>query len=353
MTEPSKWTVEDLHVHLMAAIELELLTIPPYLTALYSLAGKSEKAEETIRSVVMEEMMHLALAANVLNAVGGKPELTTGGFVPRYPAKVPFHDPETFQVSLLPFGPEALTTFLAIENPNHSGVEPPPATAAAAVPRVYELAEENGYKTIGEFYGAIQKGIQALDAKGGLFTGDASRQIGPEIFHPAPHSGRMIEVKDLATAMEALDLIVDQGEGDVKTPGPGEKFDAEGQLAHFYLFKELSEGHEYLKDDSPEKPTGPPIVLDSAAILPMKPNLRAEELSGELREEADAFNAIYARLLGQIQEGIDGQPEKLFGAYRTMNVLRGAAEALLSKPLNNGSGLNAGPTFEFSLGSKG
>lgn len=348
MTEPSQWTIDQLHEHLMAAVELELLTIPPYLTALYSLGGKSETAEEIIRSVVMEEMMHLALAANVLNAVGGKPELTTGGYVPRYPAKIPFHDPETFQVSLLPFGQEALTTFLAIENPNRSGVKPPPASAGAAVPRVFELAVENGYKTIGEFYGAIEKAIQALDARGGLFSGEASRQIGPAIFHPSPHQGRMIEVKDLKTAMEALELIVDQGEGDVKTPGPGEKFDPEGELAHYYRFKELSEGHEYAKDDSPEKPTGPAIILDFAAILPMKPNLRAEDLSGELRAEAEAFNATYARLLAQIQEAIDGQPIVLKKhAYGTMEELRGAAEELLAKPLNDGSGLNAGPTFEF------
>jgi hypothetical protein len=347
MTEPSEWNIEQLHVHLMAAVELELLTIPPYLTALYSLGGKSEAAEEIIRSVVMEEMMHLALAANVLNAVGGKPELTTGGYVPRYPAKIPFHTPETFQVSLLPFGQDALTTFLAIENPNHSGIEPPSASAEAAVPRVFELAAENGYKTIGEFYGAIEKALQALHPPGGLFTGSADRQIGPTIFHPEPHAGRMIEVNNLTTAMEALELIVEQGEGDVKTPGPGEKFDPEGELAHFYRFKELSEGHEYTEGDSPDKPTGPPISLDSEAILPMKPNLRAEQLSGELREEAEAFNTTYTHLLGQVQEAIDGHPEKLFGAYRTMINLKSAAEALLKKPLDDGSGLNAGPTFEF------
>ncbi|HEX6780496.1 MAG TPA: ferritin-like protein [Solirubrobacterales bacterium] len=347
MTDPSQWSIEELHLHLMAAIELELLTIPPYLTAMYSLGGKNEKPEEIIRSVVMEEMMHMALAANVLNAVGGRPELTTGGYVPRYPAKVPFHEPETFQVSLQPYGEAALTTFLAIENPNRPGVVPPPASAEAAVPRVYELAVQNGYKTIGEFYGAIEEAIQALDARGGLFTGEPGRQIGPSVFHPAPHSGRMIEVKDLASAMEALELIVDQGEGDVKTPGPGEKFDAEGQLAHYYLFKELREGHEYLEGDSPEKPTGPPIVIDTGAILPMKPNLRAGELSGELRDEAEAFNATYTRLLEQIQEGIDGEPKKLFSAYRSMILLAGAAQALLRKPLEDGSGLNAGPTFEF------
>jgi hypothetical protein len=52
--------------------------------------------------------------------------------------------------------------------------------------------------------------------------------------------------------------------------------------------------------------------------------------------------------VGQIQEAIDGQPIVLRKhAYETMEELRSAAEALLTKPLNDGSGLNAGPTFEF------
>ena len=35
-----------------------------------------------IRSVVIEEMLHMALACNLLNAVGGQPEIDRAGFVP-------------------------------------------------------------------------------------------------------------------------------------------------------------------------------------------------------------------------------------------------------------------------------
>ena len=57
---------------LQKAIELELATIPPYLVALLSieLQGNREPAE-LIRSVMIEEMLHLVLVSNVLNAVGG------------------------------------------------------------------------------------------------------------------------------------------------------------------------------------------------------------------------------------------------------------------------------------------
>ena len=51
-----------------------------------------------LRVVAVEEMLHLTLAANVLNAVGGTPDLTAPGFVPEYPAYLP--DGETdFAVS--------------------------------------------------------------------------------------------------------------------------------------------------------------------------------------------------------------------------------------------------------------
>ena len=50
-------------------------TLPPYLCALYSMKdGANEEAAEVVHSVFMEEMLHLTMAANILNAVGG----TTG-----------------------------------------------------------------------------------------------------------------------------------------------------------------------------------------------------------------------------------------------------------------------------------
>ena len=72
--------VEDLQQHLQWAIELEHSTLPPYLSALYSIKdGANQEAVEVIHSVFIEEMLHLTLAANILNAVGGSPQLDTPG----------------------------------------------------------------------------------------------------------------------------------------------------------------------------------------------------------------------------------------------------------------------------------
>ena len=69
-------SMESLREHLQWAIELEHATIPAYLCALYSIkSGSNLEAVELISSVVIEEMLHLTLAANLLNAVGGEPRL--------------------------------------------------------------------------------------------------------------------------------------------------------------------------------------------------------------------------------------------------------------------------------------
>ena len=104
--------LDQLRAALQTAIELEHSTIPPYLCALYSLRGGSNvEAAELIESVVMEEMLHMVLAANVLNAIGGTPSIGHPGFVPRYPCTLP-HSDGRLVVHLRRFSPEAVDTFL-------------------------------------------------------------------------------------------------------------------------------------------------------------------------------------------------------------------------------------------------
>ncbi|MDT7783362.1 MAG: hypothetical protein QOF58_1781, partial [Pseudonocardiales bacterium] len=139
-------TLEDLRRHLQWAIELEHATIPPYLCALYSLdPGRNAVATQVVGGVFAEEMLHLALAANLLNAVGGEPKLDTPELLPPYPHPLP-HGDKSVHVHLAPFGPDALELFLRIEQP-----------ASADAP-----AEADGYETIGQFYAAIEAGIRAL-----------------------------------------------------------------------------------------------------------------------------------------------------------------------------------------------
>src|ERR1700709_1315520 len=85
-------TVPDLYAALQNAIRLEHSTIPPYLTALATLSGNSpsvQYARKVIRDVVVEEMLHMTLACNVLNAIGGHPVIADSRFVPYYPHELP------------------------------------------------------------------------------------------------------------------------------------------------------------------------------------------------------------------------------------------------------------------------
>ena len=70
-----------------------------------------------MRSVFVEEMLHFLLAANLLNAVGGRPRIDTPRMFCAHPRALPHADP-AFEVSLLPFGAEALELFLKIEQPS-------------------------------------------------------------------------------------------------------------------------------------------------------------------------------------------------------------------------------------------
>jgi len=90
-------TMDNLHFHLHIAMMLELSTIPPYLCALYSIQtgdstqpnykeefGDNAEVAGIIRSVMMEEMLHLTLVGNILNAVGGPVKLNDPRFIPEY-----------------------------------------------------------------------------------------------------------------------------------------------------------------------------------------------------------------------------------------------------------------------------
>src|SRR5690348_17994184 len=75
---------------LQAAIRLEHSTIPLYLYAKYSLdRTKNAVIAQLIHSVVMEEMLHMTLACNLLNALGGQPLIDSPTMTPTYPGPLP------------------------------------------------------------------------------------------------------------------------------------------------------------------------------------------------------------------------------------------------------------------------
>jgi CDGSH-type Zn-finger protein len=331
-------TLDDLRAHLQWAIELEHSTLPPYLCALYSLDPvRNPEAAQVVGTVFAEEMLHLLLAANLLNAVGGDPVLDAPHLLPSYPHPLP-HSDGSVRVGLGPFGPEALEVFLRIEQPA----------------RVDAPAQADGYATIGQFYAAIEEGLRCLCASLGeeaVFSGDPARQV--RDFHLRRGGGRVIAVQDLASALEALGEIVEQGEGAARTEvwdGDRDVFHPEREeVAHYYRFIELKEGRRFQVGDTPQSgPTGEPLVVVPEGVLPMRPNPRtADHAPGSpVRLAQEEFNHTYCVLLHLLEEAFTGSPSLLGVATGMMYAVREQALALMRMPSGDGR-TAAGPTFEY------
>jgi CDGSH-type Zn-finger protein len=331
-------TLESLREHLQWSVEIEHGTIPPYLCALYSIEeGHNTEAVEVIQSVFMEEMLHLTLAANVLNAVGGSPQLDSPRLLPAYPTFLP-HSDEAFQVSLAKFSPEAVETFLRIERPaEHDG-----------------LPEDDSYETIGQFYEAIEEALVRLCEELGeerVFSGDPARQITGGLYYGG--SGTIIPVEDLRSALAALGEVMEQGEGLQHREvwdGDRNMFHPEREeVAHYFRFEELKLGRRYRPGDTPESgPTGERLEVDWDAVHNMRPNPRSGDhpVGSEARALMERFNHSYSAILHLLEESFNGSPRLLAVATGAMYGLKSEATELMRLPSGDGE-TTVGPSFEY------
>lgn len=331
-------TVGSLREHLQNAVEIEHATLPPYLCALYSIKeGHNEEAAGVIQSVVLEEMLHLTLAANLLNAIGGAPVLDAPRLLPARPAFLP-HSDRSVKLSLEPFSPSAIEAFMAIEKPGAHDC----------------LPEGDRFETIGQFYAAIAQALERLSGELGeraLFSGDPARQVIDALYYGG--AGRIIAVTDLASTQAALAEIVEQGEGldhESILDGDRDMFDPErAEIAHYFRFSELALGRRYRPGDTPRSgPTGEPVEVDWAAVYPMGVNPRSadQELGSDALAAMDAFNRSYCDVLRLLELCFNGHPELLAVAIGAMYGIKQQAINLMRLP--SGDGARAvGPSFEW------
>jgi hypothetical protein len=348
MDTPKITTVEELRKYLHIAMKVEHATIPPYLLALYSIhPGKNFDATQVLRVIVVEEMLHLTFAANLLNAVGGKPNLTAAGFVPSYPAGLP-DGADGFKVHLQPFSKAAIHTFLKIERPGKA-----PSEAARFVVRKtnpYDLSKsplgpDLHYYSIGEFYEEIRRGFEYLHELYGdqIFSGAPEKQITAEYFYSG--GGKLFPVTDLNGAQNAINLIIEQGEG-----FGGGIYNDETELAHFYRFEELHFERHYQKGDQPHHPTGPAFTVEWDKVYNFKQDAKLCDYPecSELHTAAIAFNESYSLFLALLTDAFNGMPEVLMKAVPQMFSLRNSILRLIHNPIPGSDGLNAAPTFEMT-----
>lgn len=209
---------------LAEAAQLEHMIMCQYLFAEFSLKEGTDEGligeqvemvdrwRKTLRGIAVEEMLHLALVANLMSAIGAAPALGR----PNFPQRSGYF-PSGLQLDLLPFGERALRHFLFLERPE--GMErqdaegfvpiaPPrePVTDDELMPRGQE------FSTVGHLYRGIADGLRGLVERFGeraVFVGSPRAQATPELFRWP----QLIPVTDLSSAIAAIEEIIEQGEG--------------------------------------------------------------------------------------------------------------------------------------------
>lgn len=318
----------DLYWLLQSAIELEHSTIPPYLTAWYSLKpGLNDEIGRLLRSVVIEEMLHMTLAANILVALGGAPSIDGEDFVPRYPGPLPMGiGGDGFVVHIAPFSlPLVRDTFMVIEEPEHP-IEI--GTLMAAAP---------SYRTIGEFYTALKDKIAELPASD---FGHVERQV-PWPMGPLPG---ILPIVDAESAGRAIDLIIRQGEGTSTDP-----FESPDESSHFYRFGEVYNGSRLIRTQDGFSYGGEPIAFVGDGVHAMKPDPTPEQFAPGTygRLLSDNFTAGYSALLNSLHAAFNGDPKQIDAAMGLMYQLRFMAQKLMSTPLVAGERATGGPVYRY------
>jgi hypothetical protein len=335
--------VGDLICHLQWALCVELSTIPPYLCALYSIVDRSTSAAALVRSVVVEEMLHMALVSNLMNAIGGRPSLAPE-LVPLYPGYIPHHAAGGPFIQLQPLSPAlARKVFMAIEQPEPDSPRTP--------------AEGDDFHTIGQFYKAIEEGFDACATDPELFHHDGRLQRSDTYFGGG--GGKLVVVHDLCSAKLALNEITEQGEGAERPrpPLPGEERwgDADHygirpdgtygpilgtpwELSHYRKFQQLADGDVPVPD-----------------TYPMHANPTTAQLHCDVQRLSELFDGCFTLVLRALERSLStpSGDASFFGvAFPVMQfVLPRLATLLMQTPLQPGAdpalGPNAGPAFVY------
>ena len=330
-------SVEDLKTALQQAIELEHATIPPYLCALYSIKdGCNTQVASLIRSVVMEEMLHLATAANLLLSIGGSPSIGHPNFVPGYPGSLPGGLRGGLTVRLRRCSISQIRdVFMQIEEPEVTA----DSVKRQAAPR--DPRQTHDY-TIGWFYSTILATFEKLVAQGKITLGNAGRQVSQ--WHGP---GTLYVIRTLDDVRKAIREIKEQGEG----ASPLNPDAADKELAHYYRFAEIVAGREIVITRGGFTFTGAAIPFDPDGVWPMMddPNYVLFPAGSRGRILSEQFADTYQALLNCLHETFNGNPARLGDAVGLMYSLSVVARTLMQTPSGRNDGTTAGPSFQRSV----
>lgn len=351
---------------LTEAAELEHNILCCYLYTAFSMKddvkeGVTEAELKSIREwrahimeVAVQEMIHLAAACNILTAVGGAPQLRR----PSLPTS-PRAYPDAFKLQLVPFSLKSLEIFMDIERPEGlPAIDPTLNVEEDHTDLTLDnlgaiFSTERDYATQGHLYRGIEDGIQYLAQKmgeKGLFIGPVTSQTAQAYFGNYPG---LIPVTDLASAMEAIQVIVEQGEG----------ASIEVEDSHYSRFRRVYlEYKEILKSNPGFEPTRP-VVSNPYATLPADQadskdvTLIDDPLTADVANLFDGCYELMVQMLGRLfVHAEESEPELVSLADTTLALMvqvivpLGSALTLMPAGPSN-PGKTAGPSFRLSRGA--
>jgi hypothetical protein len=336
---------DNLVTHLHMAAQVEMSTIPMYLYAAYSIQTKGHNqwdpgisASRTIISIVLEEMLHLALVRNLMLAIGAGDKISfyDKDFIPHYPSKMLHRIPD-LELHLEPCTTDLMArVFMPLELPAAHGAPPQP----------------DQYNTLGQFYEAIEDGFRYLTDNDPQFWSQAPASTKYQYtaaYWNRDGGGEPVVVRDLKSALNAMSMIVEQGEGvdpdkatvpiDPINPKPGLD-----ELSHYAKFQRIHDGIEVI-----------------GVIKPVPVDPKIADFTGAVVALANLFNAAYGYTLCMLDKLYtlprDLTPERPSPRYHLERTFIAAMGGLLYPIADiltrtqigdkNGKPINAAPTFEY------
>jgi len=295
-----------------------------------------------IISVAVEEMTHLALASNLATAIGGSPHFSR----PNFPIPPGYH-PSGVVVELAGFSPTVLDHFIFLERPE--GKQLSDSTEFVHVadyrrtqPKGRLMPHAQDYNTVGHLYRGIRHGFEVLAHHLGaqaLFCGE----VGSQISHSDVSMPGIAAVTDLKSAEEAIETIIEQGEG---APDHSEN-------SHYSRFLTVRREYgEFLETDPTFAPAFP-VAHNPVMRRALDPAHRVFIDAPEAARVLDLANAVYGHALrclvqgyGRGRDGATGKRVFLDAGIDLMMVLSRIGSHLASLPASRSHpGINAGVTF--------
>jgi len=341
---------------LSEAAELEHGLCCCYLFAAFSLKADPDEGltateheavarwRHTISEVAVQEMLHLALASNLLTALGAAPHLRR----PNFPQRSKYYPPH-MQMTLRPFDETTLDHFIYIERPEGMDIPDAPGFETAEAPAADSIGGvepvEVEYSSVAELYRDIEQGFKSLVERYGekrVFIGPPRAQATSALF---PFAG-LAAVTDLASAFRVIELIVEQGEG------------LRGDLedSHYARFLAIRGELDRLRAGRPDFVPARPVMENPFTEPPVDSTGFNLITNPEARALSDLFNASYGLLVEllmrffahteETQEELKALVQTAIGLMQ--GVIRPLGAALTRLPATTeGDSPRAGASFAF------